>query len=130
MIPALDSTKEADLRAMVKVSAKRLAQAIFPARTRREGSPPPRHDMAEPKALFRRQAQQELGVRLGLPEPGNEHFHRLDGAKSLHRTSQGVDALEFIRVINELFFAGARPVNVDRREDAAFDQATIQVQLH
>ena len=56
--------------------------------------------------LLASEAEEELGVGLRLLQPGDQHLHRLDRTKALHGAPQSVNALQFLGVVDELFFAG------------------------
>src|SRR6185503_8858895 len=69
------------------------------------------------------QTEQKFRVRFRFLQPGDEHFHGLDWAESLHRAPQAVNALQLLGMVNKFLFARAGPVDVDRRENAALNQA-------
>src|ERR1035437_2251382 len=75
------------------------------------------------------EAEEKLGVGLGLLQPRDEHLHRLDRAEALHRAAEAVDALQFLGVIDELLLARAGAIDVDRGENAALNESAVEMQL-
>src|SRR5574344_2355566 len=76
------------------------------------------------------QSEEELGVGPRLFEPLDEHVHRLDRPEALHGAAQIVDAQHFLGVVDELFLARTRAVDVDRGENALVGKAAVEVELH
>src|SRR5512141_1633915 len=75
------------------------------------------------------QGGQELGVALGLRDPVEEELDALVGPDRGQHPAHGPDHLERPLLEEKLLSAGARALDVDRREDPLLRQLAVQDQL-
>src|SRR6202050_2590029 len=72
---------------------------------------------------------QEFLVGLGLVHLVDEEFNRLDRVELGQQFAQNPDAIERGAGQQQLFLAGRRALDIDRREDALFEQAPVECNL-
>src|SRR5579859_2993354 len=86
--------------------------------------------MAGSAAPLKLHREQELRVGTRLLELLGDEFHRFDWRNACQGFAQDVDAVEFVRMIEQLFLTRAAPLDIDRGKDAFLDEVTVQTQLH
>src|SRR5690606_4621583 len=104
----------------------------------RRRSMQPRHDgvqLIRPSAHVFREAGvdhqlDKLVVGLGVGQALDQKIGRLHGAHRTHQLAQKPRHFQLPLGVKQLFLAGARAMDVDRREDAPFGQPAIQMELH
>jgi hypothetical protein len=73
---------------------------------------------------------EEVLVGLGLAELVDEKLDRLDLVHLAEDLAQDPDAVEVSLLDEELFLPGARPADINGREDPLVDEPAVEVDLH
>src|SRR5450830_748246 len=104
------------------------ADAASPAASKRTRRPEPRRcrTRVSRNLLLLKNALQKLLVRLRLPELREQELHRVDGLHRGKGPAELVDLRQLVRVVELLLLAGAGGRDVDAREDAPLEEATVE----
>src|SRR3954464_14167824 len=73
---------------------------------------------------------EELVVALGSPDLVHQQLQTRSAFQGVEHPAQLPDLLELRALEEQFLVAGGRPVDVDRRIDAALSQLPVEAQLH